>query len=53
MNGYPEMFDGHITLDRNRNQAIKNVFLLYNDISEQYHDLEILEKIRSMVPDCN
>jgi hypothetical protein len=51
MNGYPQMFDGHISLDRNRNQAIKNVFLLYNGISEQYHDLEILEKIRSMVPE--
>lgn len=45
------MLDGHITLDRNRNETIKNVFLLYNGISEQYHDLKILEKIKSLIPE--
>ena len=45
------MLDGHIPLYRNRNETIKNVFLLYNGISEQYHDLEILEKIRSLIPE--
>jgi len=42
------MLDGHIPLYRNWNETIKNVFLLYNGISEQYHDLEILEKIGSL-----
>lgn len=51
MNGIPHMLDGHITLYRNRNETIKNVFLLYNGISEQYHDLEILEKIRPLIPE--
>ena len=44
MNGNQHMLDGHITLDRNRNETIKNVFSLYNGISEQYHDLEILKR---------
>ena len=51
MNGNPDMLDGHTTLDRNRNETIKNVFLLYNGISEQYHNLEILEKMRSLIPE--
>ncbi|MGB7956491.1 MAG: transglutaminase domain-containing protein [Candidatus Nitrosopolaris sp.] len=45
------MFDGHITLDLNQNQSIKNIFLLYNGVSEQYHDQKILEKIKALVPD--
>ena len=45
------MFDGHITLDLDQNQSIKNLFLLYNGISEQYHDQKILEKIKALVPD--
>jgi hypothetical protein len=45
------MLDGHIPLYRNWNETIKNVFLLYNGISEQYHDLEILEKVGSLVPE--
>ena len=45
------MLDGHIPLYRNVNETIKNVFLLYNGISEQYHDLVILEKIRSLIPE--
>jgi hypothetical protein len=40
------MLNGHIPLYRNR-----NVFLLFNGISELYHDLEILEKIRSLIPE--
>ena len=40
-----------ITLDRNWNETIKNVFLLYNDISEQYYNPEVLEKIRSLIPE--
>lgn len=51
MNGNPDMPEGHVTLDRNKNQTIKNVFLLYNGISEQYSDREILEKIKSLVPE--
>jgi Transglutaminase-like superfamily len=51
MNGNPDMFDGPITLAHNRNQTIKNVFLLYNGISEQYSDRGILEKIKSLVPE--
>ena len=45
------MFDGHITLDLDQNQSIKNLFLLYNGISEQYHDQKVLEKIKALVPD--
>jgi hypothetical protein len=45
------MLNGHIPLYRNRNETIKNVFLLFNGISELYHDLEILEKIRSLIPE--
>ena len=45
------MFDGHITLDLNQNQSIKNIFLLYNGVTEQYHDQKILEKIKALVPD--
>jgi|SRR5581483_682740 len=44
------MFRGYIPLDLNQNQSIKNVFLLYNDISDQYHDQKILEKIRALIP---
>ena len=45
------MFDGHITLNLNQNQSIKNIFLLYNGVSEQYHDQKILEKIKALVLD--
>jgi peptide-N4-(N-acetyl-beta-glucosaminyl)asparagine amidase len=45
------MLDGHIPLYHNRNETIKDVFLLYNGISEQYYDLEILEKIGSLIPE--
>jgi len=43
------MVNSPITLDRNWNETIKNVFLLYNGISEQYHNPEVLEKIRSLI----
>ena len=45
------MVNSPITLDRNWNETIKNVFLLYNGISEQYHNPEVLEKIRSLIPE--
>jgi hypothetical protein len=45
------MVNSPITLHRNWNETIKNVFLLYNGISEQYNDPEILEKIRSLIPE--
>jgi len=45
------MVNSPITLGRNLNYTIKNVFLLYNGITEQYNDLEILEKIRSLIPE--
>ena len=45
------MFNSHITLDINQNQSIKNVFLLYNGVSEQYHDQKVLEQIKALVPD--
>jgi hypothetical protein len=45
------MVNSPITLDRNPNETIKNVFLLYNGISEQYNDPEILEKVRSLIPE--
>jgi len=35
------VLNGHIHLYRNRNETIKNVSLLFNGISEIYHDLEI------------
>jgi peptide-N4-(N-acetyl-beta-glucosaminyl)asparagine amidase len=44
------MFNGRITLDLNQNQSIKNVFLLYNGVSEQYHDQKVLEQIKTLVP---
>jgi hypothetical protein len=47
MSGIQDMVNSPIALDRNLNDTIKNVFLHYNGISEQYHDAEILEKIRS------
>jgi hypothetical protein len=50
MSGIQDMVNSTITLDRNLNETIKNVFSLYNGISEQYHDAEILEKIRSLIP---
>ena len=34
------MFNGHITLDLSQNQNIKNIFLLYSGVSEQYYDQE-------------
>jgi len=34
-----------------QNETMKNIFLLYNGISEQYHDPAILEKIRSLIPE--
>jgi hypothetical protein len=45
------MVHSPITLHRNWNETIKNVFLLYNSISEQYNDPEILEKARSLIPE--
>ena len=45
------MVNSPITLDRNWNETIKNVFLLYNGISEQYHNPEVLDKIRSLIPE--
>ena len=45
------MFDGHITLDLNQNQSRKNIFLLYNGVTEQYHDQKILEKIKALSTD--
>ena len=42
------MFNGHITLNFNQNQSIKNIFLLYNGVSEQYHDQKVLEKIKAL-----
>ena len=51
MNGIRDMVNSPITLDRNPNETIKNVFLLYNGISEQYNDPEIQEKIRSLIPE--
>ena len=51
MNGIRDMVNSPITLDRNPNETIKNVFLLYNGISEQYNDPGILEKIRSIIPE--
>jgi hypothetical protein len=45
------MFNGHITLDFNQNQSVKNIFLLYHGVSEQYHDQKVLKKIKALVPD--
>ena|SRR5215469_2777448 len=45
------MVNSPITLDRNWNETIKNVFLLYNGITEQYDNPEVLEKIRSLIPE--
>jgi len=45
------MFNGHITPDLNQNKSIKNIFLLYNGVSEQYHNQKVLEKIKALVPD--
>ena len=45
------MVNSPITLDRNWNETNKNIFLLYNGISEQYHNPEVLEKIRSLIPE--
>ena len=50
MSGIQDMVNSPITLDRNLNETIKNVFLLYNGISEQYHDAQILEKIKFLIP---
>lgn len=46
------MFGGHITLNRNLNQTInKGTFLLYKKIGQQYYDFQILEKIKSLIPE--
>jgi hypothetical protein len=46
------MFGGHITLNGNLNQTInKGTFLLYKKIGEQYYDFQILEKIKSLIPE--
>ncbi len=46
------MFRSHITLDGNQNQTIhKSSLLLYNKIAEQYCDFQILEKIKSLIPE--
>jgi peptide-N4-(N-acetyl-beta-glucosaminyl)asparagine amidase len=46
------MFRGHITTDGNHNQIIhKSSFLIYNMVGKQYCDLEILEKIKSLIPE--
>jgi len=47
------MFNGHITLDLSQNQNIKNIFLLYSGVSEQYYDQKILQKIKALVPNQN
>jgi hypothetical protein len=44
------MFNGHITLDLRQNQIIKNIFLPYSGVSEQYYDQKILQKIKALVP---
>jgi hypothetical protein len=49
MSGIQDMVNSPITLDRDLNETIKDVFLLYNGISEQYHGAEILEKIRTNI----
>ena len=46
-----DMVNSPITLHLNWDETIKNVFLLYNGISEQYNDPGILEKIRSIIPE--
>ena len=38
-------------LDLNHKQRIKNVFPLYDGVSEQYQDQKILEKTKALVPD--
>ncbi|MFY9872370.1 MAG: hypothetical protein WAK17_21885 [Candidatus Nitrosopolaris sp.] len=46
------MFSHHVGLDRNLDQiANKNALLLYNKISEQYHDSEPLERVKLLVPE--
>jgi len=46
------MLRSHITPDGNHNQTRhKSAFLLYNKIAEQYCDLQILEKIKSLIPE--
>ncbi|MFZ0222523.1 MAG: transglutaminase domain-containing protein [Candidatus Nitrosopolaris sp.] len=45
------MFSHHTGLDSNLDQiANRNALLLYNKISEQYYDCEILERVKSLVP---
>ena len=51
MNGIQDMVNSPITLHSNWNATIKDVFSLYNGISEQYNDPEIQEKIRSLIPE--
>ncbi len=41
MNSIQGMINNHIALDRNQNEIINAVFLLYNGISEQIPFLEI------------
>lgn len=46
------MFTRHTGLDRNHDQiANKNAILLYNKIGGQYHDPEILKRVKSLVPE--
>ena len=46
------MFSHRPGLDRNLDQiANKNALLLYNKISEQYHDCELLERVKLLVPE--
>ena len=46
------MFSHHAGLDRNLDHiANKNALLLYNKLSEQYHDCEFLERVKLLVPE--
>jgi hypothetical protein len=46
------MFRSHITPDGNHNLTIdKSSFLLYKKIAEQYCNFQILEKIKSLIPE--
>ena len=46
------MFGRHIALDGNNDQIVnKNSLLLYNKIGEQYHHPEILNTVKSLVPE--
>jgi len=46
------MFGGGITIDGNLNQTInRNTLLFYKKIGEQYSNFQILEKIKSLIPE--